>query len=156
LKQYRAEIEKDVPADYSPYGVSKPVRFNVDFEQRSIYTGNVGDALQNKKQLQEFRRQLVLRSLQFEADMQVFGDPSFELFDIGNRYIFLKFIKKDGTLGIFTGLYMIQNITQEISAGNFTTTFKLRFLPKNGAPEASAEINDMWTKYDKTSILDIE
>lgn len=168
LKAQRATIIQDVDklmAKYetlskassgvklSPYSNKETVTFPIDWEQRASYSGQTGEALIMKKKMQDFRRLLIMNALQGKATLKVIGDPSFMINDVGGgKWIFLKFIKPNGELGIYTGLYILQNVTHEISSGQFTTTLELLYNPQSGNQDAMKEISKLWSQNDKITL----
>lgn len=147
IKRYEKKASETIATLNSAYTNKNPKSFPIDFKKRDIYSGPEGEMLAMKKQLQEFRKDLILKGLQINATMQILGDASFELYDV-QKSIFLKFINNDGSMGIFTGLYQVNKIIQEISAGRFVTTFELTHYPFNGENEDFVELSKLWTHQD--------
>lgn len=92
------------------------------FKKSTDYTHH--DIVEMKKQVQEYRRRIIADTNTIKATFSVLGDPIFDIFSIG-KYIFIRFLNPDGTLGIFTGIYIINGVKQEISAGKFITSFEV-------------------------------
>ena len=70
---------------------------------------------------------------------EILGDPGFNLVSMG-KYIFLKFIMPDGSLGYFTGVYVLEKATHEVSSAGFFTTLKVKREATAGNDALSAEI----------------
>jgi len=154
LSEYRKLVHDIEGINLTPYPQDNTVTYNLDFEKKHVYSGTTGEALANKRKMQEFRKKMMMTALSTKnCSLKVLGDASFMLHDLG-KYIFLKFIRPDGSLGMFTGIYNILTITDEISGGVFTTTFSLSFSPQDGQLKGQdkREFERLWTGYDKISI----
>ena len=110
---------------------NNPVGFNMNFKSNSINNGSVPEVLAAKRNLQEFRKKLMMQGFAITAKLRVIGDPSFKSIDAGGS-IFLKVTNQDGSLSLFTGLYIVNRCEQEISAGKFETSFDLTYNSTNG------------------------
>ena len=104
--------------------ITHPLGANMDFSSRRTDNGTVQEVLEAKRNLQEFRKKIMMTTMCASAKMKVLGDASFFAGDMG-KFIFVKVINNDGSLSLFTGLYRIKEITQEISGGKFETSFSL-------------------------------
>lgn len=98
------------------------VTYNLNFENNGIYSGGEAHALKYKKDVQMLRQHLMISPSKANATLKVLGDASFNTDDLGKK-IFIKVINVDGSLSIFTGFYVMNSISQELSAGQFVTTF---------------------------------
>lgn len=116
----RKEVFKQMrggPSYISP----APLLFSEDVTGRQLRASTN----EKRKMMQEFRRRVIMNSSLISANMGVLGDPVFDMNSIG-KYIFLKFINPDGNLGMFTGVYSIKSVNQEINAGSYITSFELQ------------------------------
>lgn len=126
-----------------------------DYSQNRIYGGQLDQALSRKRDIQEIRKKLLTVSLPFTATMDVIGDATYTLRDMGGKYIYLKFTNLDGTMSMFSGIYLIDNIVQEISTGQFKTSFKLTSARTANDPESLKQINAMVYNNDRQSMYPI-
>jgi len=101
-------------------------QYNINYEidtlsEKTPYTSRKDDMQTIKKNAQNFRKRMLLTSYPIPITMKIIGDPNIELNDIGARYFFLKHLNPDGSLGFFTGVYILQGFSHEITSSGFST-----------------------------------
>jgi ribosomal protein S20 len=147
LRKISTELHSVDPGDTlsgaSPAKVSAyPINVNIaDYQHSRIYSGDYYNMLERKRNVQNIRAQLATTSTLINADLEVLGDATFAFTNINSTWMFLKIINVDGSLSTFTGLYKLNNVTHEISAGKFTTKLKLvsDFVSDAGISGSAAE-----------------
>lgn len=123
-------------------------RLNLNLDRTNITLPGTAEAdvANAKRVVENMRRLSALSGKDIIATMVVIGDPSF-LMESSGKYIYVKHSNIEGQLTQFTGLYLINNITHELSAGKFTTTFELRKESTN------ANLNAQINKSFKTEVI---
>lgn len=97
-----------------------------------IFTGSdYGNVQNRRKTMQEYRLHLMQSLTPIEVDLSVLGDPIMDINCIGKN-IFLKVLTNSGRLSFFTGVYILNDITHEISGGSYKTTYKINRNPSAG------------------------
>jgi hypothetical protein len=140
LAQLKAAMEQD---EQKYAFVNNQINVDVDFQQRGVYSGTEGETLTLKKNMQAIRRELTQHMSAIEADLRILGDPTFNSTNLSRSMIFIKVLNPDGSLSMYTGLYLILSIKHEISQGKFETIFSLMLEPQ----ETSKLYKDNYNKW---------
>ena len=127
----------DAQAQYKNNGYNLPMR--LDSDKGLVYSSAQGDVVAARRDMQELRKRILLEAMSYDATIKILGDPGFDLVSMG-KYIFLKFIMPDGSLGYFTGVYVLEKATHEVSSAGFFTTLKVKREATAGNDALSAEI----------------
>ena len=106
-----------------------------------------GDINARRKKMQEFRKHAILSSVNIDVDMEVLGDPIFNIHSKG-KYLFVRYFTQLGDLSFFTGVYIIQGIKHSISSGRYTTSFTLQKDATVGSTEVADQIFRGFTEND--------
>lgn len=100
---------------------------NLNFSSNMVLTSgddNFADVARAKKSVEVYRGLMALRAQEVKASMQILGDPQYDWFCL-NKYIFVKIYNIDGSISMFSGIYMIQGIVHNFDGGTFKTTLEL-------------------------------
>jgi len=106
-----------------------------------------GEVNNRRKKMQEFRKHAILSSVNIDVDMEVLGDPIFNIHSKG-KYLFIKYFTQLGDLSFFTGVYIIGGIKHSISAGRYTTSFTLQKDATVASTEVAGQIFRGFTEND--------
>lgn len=106
-----------------------------------------GEINNRRKKMQEFRKHAILSSVNIDVDMEVLGDPIFNIHSKG-KYVFIRYFNQSGDLSFFTGVYIINNIKHSISSGRFTTSFTLQKDATVGSTDVAEQIFRGFTEND--------
>jgi len=117
------------------------------FKNPLVENSSFADIQGRRKVMQEFRKHSLLASTNITADLDVIGDPIYDVNALG-KYIFIKYYTKDGDLSYFTGIYVIQNIKHAISNGQYITSLSLLKDSTAGSSELAGQLYNAVTQSD--------
>jgi len=118
-----AKLASTSPARTAAYPINVTIQ---DYQHSRVYSGDYYNMLERKREVQNIRAAMMTSGVEAKGDIEFLGDPTFAFMHTLSYWTFIKVINIDGTLSILTGLYKIEGITHEISAGKFTTKFQIR------------------------------
>lgn len=109
------------------------------FDEPLIQVSTLADVQEKRKVMQEFRKHALVAAVNIEAELEVLGDPIFDI-HTGGKYLFLKYMTQMGNLSYFTGIYSIMNIKHIINPGEFKTSFTLQKDATAGSSEFAEQM----------------
>jgi hypothetical protein len=102
-------------------------KMNLNFSASQILTSgddNFADVARAKRSIEAYRGMMALRASTIKANIQILGEPQYDFFCL-KKYIFVKLFNLDGSISMFTGIYRIIKITQNMDGGMLKTTLDL-------------------------------
>lgn len=102
-------------------------KMNINFSSNQVLTSgddNFADVARAKKSIEVYRGMMALRASTIKANIQILGEPQYDFFCL-KKYIFVKLFNLDGTISMFTGIYRIIKIVQNMDGGILKTTLDL-------------------------------
>jgi len=100
---------------------------NLNFSSSQVLTSgddNFADVARAKRSIEAYRGMMALRASTIKANIQILGEPQYDFFCL-KKYIFVKLFNLDGSISMFTGIYRIIKITQNMDSGMLKTTLDL-------------------------------
>lgn len=118
-----AKLASTSPARVAAYPINVTIQ---DYQHSRVYSGDYYNMLERKREVQNIRAAMMVSGVEAKGDIEFLGDPTFAFMHTLDYWTFIKVLNIDGSLSILTGLYKIEGISHEISAGKFTTKFQIR------------------------------
>lgn len=118
-----AKLTSTSPARVAAYPINVTIQ---DYQHSRVYSGDYYNMLERKREVQNIRAAMMTSGVEAKGDIEFLGDATFAFAHTLNYWTFVKVTNLDGTLSILSGLYKIEGISHEITAGKFTTKFQVR------------------------------
>lgn len=83
--------------------------------------------------INNFRKRLAIEAHNAKIDLEILGDPNYDINSTGSKYIYIKVTNNDGSPSLFTGFYSVHGVTHTIFAGKFIT--KLSVMQETSKPD---------------------
>lgn len=148
------DTQKELPNEsiyIRNYKQHNPITFNLDFTKRDTYHGDYANSMMMKKNIQNFRKYILLNNDSFTCNLRVLGDPSYVLHSL-DKYIFIKYILQDGSLSFYTGVYKIMKVLHEIFPGRFETNIEIMHDPSALDENYSKQLVEAIYKQDRLKV----